>query len=117
MVSDVFNLRPLHPGFASLAEVEAAPPTAELEPITADYVQTDEEDMGMSYEELGAGHPGAPSGGIMPSKKKSSERRIDDSRAHTRGVNNKCHVMQVTLKGVLQKSAFRRVSSAGCTGG
>ena len=30
-----------------------APPTAELEPITADYKQTDEEDMGMSYEELG----------------------------------------------------------------
>ena len=30
----------------------AAPPTAELEPITADYTQTDEVDMGMSYKEL-----------------------------------------------------------------
>ena len=29
-----------------------APPTAELEPITADYVQSDEADMGMTYEEL-----------------------------------------------------------------
>ena len=29
-----------------------APPTAELEPITADYYQTDEEDMGMTYREL-----------------------------------------------------------------
>eukprot|EP01049_Picozoa_sp_SAG25_P011633 SAG25_NODE_1448_length_2998_cov_1.666782_3_plen_132_part_00 len=30
-----------------------APPTAELRPITAEYTQTDEEDMGMSYAELG----------------------------------------------------------------
>ncbi|QSZ36450.1 hypothetical protein DSL72_006329 [Monilinia vaccinii-corymbosi] len=29
-----------------------APPTAELEPITEDYVQSDEADMGMSYNEL-----------------------------------------------------------------
>ncbi|CAI5473619.1 unnamed protein product [Closterium sp. Yama58-4] len=42
----------IHLGFASLADVEAAPPTAELEPIRADYVQVDEVDMGMTYEEL-----------------------------------------------------------------
>jgi NAD+ synthase (glutamine-hydrolysing) len=42
-----------HLGYTTLAEVEKAPPTAELEPISADYVQTDEEDMGMTYEELG----------------------------------------------------------------
>ncbi|KAF1911445.1 putative glutamine-dependent NAD(+) synthetase [Ampelomyces quisqualis] len=30
-----------------------ATPTAELEPITADYVQSDEADMGMTYEEIG----------------------------------------------------------------
>ena len=29
-----------------------APPTAELEPITSEYSQTDEEDMGMTYQEL-----------------------------------------------------------------
>lgn len=29
-----------------------AVPTAELEPITQDYVQADEADMGMTYEEL-----------------------------------------------------------------
>jgi len=29
-----------------------APPTAELEPITADYTQSDEADMGMTYAEL-----------------------------------------------------------------
>ncbi|KAK3684892.1 hypothetical protein B0T22DRAFT_464411 [Podospora appendiculata] len=29
-----------------------AVPTAELEPVTADYVQSDEADMGMTYEEL-----------------------------------------------------------------
>lgn len=29
-----------------------APPTAELEPITAEYVQSDEADMGMTYDEL-----------------------------------------------------------------
>ncbi|KAJ3260780.1 glutamine-dependent NAD(+) synthetase [Boothiomyces macroporosus] len=40
------------PGFALLSEFIEAPPTAELEPITADYVQTDEVDMGMTYSEL-----------------------------------------------------------------
>ena len=30
-----------------------ATPTAELEPVTSDYVQSDEADMGMSYDELG----------------------------------------------------------------
>lgn len=40
-------------GLPTLASVEQAPPTAELEPIRDDYVQTDEEDMGMSYDELG----------------------------------------------------------------
>ena len=29
-----------------------AVPTAELEPITEDYVQADEADMGMTYDEL-----------------------------------------------------------------
>ena len=33
-------------------EIVEAPPTAELEPITADYTQSDEADMGMSYAEL-----------------------------------------------------------------
>ncbi|KAI3422949.1 Glutamine-dependent NAD(+) synthetase [Psidium guajava] len=41
-----------HLGYSSLAEVEAAPPTAELEPIRSDYNQLDEVDMGMTYEEL-----------------------------------------------------------------
>lgn len=41
-----------HLGYPSLAEVEAAPPTAELEPIRSDYSQLDEVDMGMTYEEL-----------------------------------------------------------------
>lgn len=35
-----------------LKEFLDATPTAELEPITADYVQSDEIDMGMTYEEL-----------------------------------------------------------------
>ncbi|SCZ87891.1 BZ3500_MvSof-1268-A1-R1_Chr2-3g05359 [Microbotryum saponariae] len=35
-----------------LAEFLNATPTAELEPITADYVQADEADMGMTYDEL-----------------------------------------------------------------
>ncbi|XP_059639764.1 glutamine-dependent NAD(+) synthetase [Cornus florida] len=39
-------------GYSSLAEVEAAPPTAELEPIRSNYSQLDEVDMGMTYEEL-----------------------------------------------------------------
>ena len=40
-------------GYPTLAQVERAPPTAELEPIRHDHVQTDEEDMGMTYDELG----------------------------------------------------------------
>jgi NAD+ synthase (glutamine-hydrolysing) len=39
-------------GFPILNEIIDAPPTAELEPITAHYSQKDEVDMGMSYEEL-----------------------------------------------------------------
>ncbi|MEM7334071.1 MAG: NAD(+) synthase [Chloroflexota bacterium] len=39
-------------GYSALNEIVDAPPTAELEPITADYVQNDEADMGMTYEEL-----------------------------------------------------------------
>ncbi|XP_073305879.1 glutamine-dependent NAD(+) synthetase [Primulina huaijiensis] len=42
----------VHLGYSSLAEIEAAPPTAELEPIRSDYSQLDEVDMGMTYEEL-----------------------------------------------------------------
>ncbi|XP_058732150.1 glutamine-dependent NAD(+) synthetase-like [Vicia villosa] len=42
----------IHLGYSSLADIEAAPPTAELEPISSDYIQTDEVDLGMSYEEL-----------------------------------------------------------------
>ncbi|GAB5360407.1 hypothetical protein AAMO2058_000625300 [Amorphochlora amoebiformis] len=40
-------------GYPSLASVVSATPTAELEPITEGYVQSDEADMGMSYEDLG----------------------------------------------------------------
>jgi NAD+ synthase (glutamine-hydrolysing) len=40
------------PGFKFLDEFLDAPPTAELEPRTEDYEQTDEADMGMSYSEL-----------------------------------------------------------------
>merc|ERR1719433_2038386 len=40
-------------GWTALLDVVKAPPTAELEPITEDYTQTDEVDMGMTYEELG----------------------------------------------------------------
>ncbi|KAL6579248.1 hypothetical protein OROMI_009464 [Orobanche minor] len=39
-------------GYSSLAEIETAPPTAELEPARSDYNQLDEVDMGMTYEEL-----------------------------------------------------------------
>ena len=39
--------------YPSLKGVFEAPPTAELEPITKEYSQTDEADMGLSYEELG----------------------------------------------------------------
>ncbi|KAG8383558.1 hypothetical protein BUALT_Bualt04G0026100 [Buddleja alternifolia] len=42
----------VHLGFSSLLEVEAAPPTAELEPIRPNYRQLDEVDLGMTYEEL-----------------------------------------------------------------
>jgi len=42
-----------HFPFPSLANVVRAKPTAELEPITAEYTQSDEADMGMTYEELG----------------------------------------------------------------
>jgi len=42
-----------HYGYPSLKSIVEAPPTAELVPITEDYKQTDEEDMGMTYEELG----------------------------------------------------------------
>lgn len=41
-----------HLGYKTLLEVVAAPPTAELEPITETYVQSDEADMGMTYDEL-----------------------------------------------------------------
>mmetsp|Transcript_10331 Transcript_10331/g.14167 ORF Transcript_10331/g.14167 Transcript_10331/m.14167 type:complete len:581 (-) Transcript_10331:68-1810(-) len=39
-------------GFSVLDDVVTATPTAELEPITATYVQSDEVDMGMTYQEL-----------------------------------------------------------------
>ena len=41
-------------GYSTLAEIEAAPPTAELEPldVSGNITQTDEADMGMTYEEL-----------------------------------------------------------------
>lgn len=41
-------------GYKSLADIEAAPPTAELEPldVSGKIIQTDEGDMGMTYEEL-----------------------------------------------------------------
>ena len=41
-----------HLGYPSLEAILEAPPTAELEPITETYTQTDEEDMGMTYTEL-----------------------------------------------------------------
>mmetsp|Transcript_39470 Transcript_39470/g.97086 ORF Transcript_39470/g.97086 Transcript_39470/m.97086 type:complete len:719 (+) Transcript_39470:93-2249(+) len=41
-----------HLGYPEMANVLKAPPTAELEPITEDYTQLDEVDMGMSYAEL-----------------------------------------------------------------
>ncbi|RKU24432.1 NAD(+) synthase [Candidatus Poribacteria bacterium] len=41
-----------HLGYTALGEIVAAPPTAELEPITDTYTQTDEDDMGMTYAEL-----------------------------------------------------------------
>ena len=39
-------------GYHALTEVVEAPPTAELEPITETYIQEDEADMGMTYDEL-----------------------------------------------------------------
>lgn len=44
----------VHLGYPVLAEVETAPPTAELEPLASDgaIAQTDEKDMGATYEEL-----------------------------------------------------------------
>ena len=41
-----------HLGYPALGEIVDAPPTAELEPITETYTQTDEDDMGMTYAEL-----------------------------------------------------------------
>jgi NAD+ synthase (glutamine-hydrolysing) len=41
-----------HRHIPSLESVVKATPTAELEPITEKYVQSDEADMGMTYEEL-----------------------------------------------------------------
>jgi len=42
-----------HLGYPTLREIVGAPPTAELRPETAGAEQTDEADMGMTYEELG----------------------------------------------------------------
>jgi NAD+ synthase (glutamine-hydrolysing) len=42
-----------HAGYKVLLDIVEAPPTAELEPITAEHKQTDEADMGMTYAELG----------------------------------------------------------------
>ena len=39
-------------GFPSIDSFISAVPTAELEPITENYTQTDEEDMGLTYNEL-----------------------------------------------------------------
>lgn len=39
-------------GYPSLIQVVEAAPTAELEPITKEHAQTDEQDMGMTYDEL-----------------------------------------------------------------
>ena len=41
-----------HLSYPSLSGILTAPPTAELEPITAEHTQTDEADMGMSYDDL-----------------------------------------------------------------
>ncbi len=42
-----------HMNYKTLSSIVAAPPTAELEPITATHKQSDEEDMGMTYSDLG----------------------------------------------------------------
>jgi len=39
-------------GYVTLKKILASVPTAELEPITENYVQNDERDMGMTYDEL-----------------------------------------------------------------
>jgi len=39
-------------GYSTLLDVINATPTAELEPITTEYTQSDEADMGMTYAEL-----------------------------------------------------------------
>mmetsp|Transcript_9027 Transcript_9027/g.18241 ORF Transcript_9027/g.18241 Transcript_9027/m.18241 type:complete len:711 (-) Transcript_9027:845-2977(-) len=39
-------------GISCLMDVVTASPTAELEPITESYTQTDEQDMGMTYDDL-----------------------------------------------------------------
>lgn len=39
-------------GYHSLKKIVSAAPTAELEPSSEEYQQTDEDDMGMTYEEL-----------------------------------------------------------------
>ena len=41
-----------HLGYTALYDVLNAPPTAELEPITESYMQEDEADMGLTYQEL-----------------------------------------------------------------
>ncbi|BFZ53134.1 glutamine-dependent NAD(+) synthetase [Savitreella phatthalungensis] len=50
-LSDHFRLSN-HQPFALLTDFIDAVPTAELEPITETYVQSDEADMGLTYEEL-----------------------------------------------------------------
>lgn len=42
-----------HAGFASLRSIVEAPASAELEPVTAEHKQISEEDMGLSFAELG----------------------------------------------------------------
>ena len=39
-------------GFQSIDSFLTAVPTAELEPITEHHAQTDEEDIGLTYDEL-----------------------------------------------------------------
>ena len=49
---DSAQLRGLPANCPPACPKHGTPGTAELEPITSDHVQTDEEDMGMTYEEL-----------------------------------------------------------------
>ena len=44
--------KPENLGYEVLHHIANQPPTAELEPITDEYIQSDEADMGMTYEEL-----------------------------------------------------------------